>query len=127
MALRVYILSCLLIAGDSYCNEMPQYFLHSFIRDLAEHYHPTPLTLVYNRQDDEEIEGNVCSSSVSYCLGYAEDDLSPTIRLIGSCLDQTVIFFIGPSSAFLLNALNHTIFKHGKEVFVHLNERKDVP
>ena len=127
MALRAYILSCLLIAGDSCCNEIPQYFLHSFVRDLAEHYHPTPLTLVYNRQDDEKIEQNICSSSVSYCLGYAEDDLSPTIRLIDTCFDQTLMFFAGPSSAFLLNALNHTIFKHGKEVFVHLNERKHVP
>ena len=127
MALRINILSCFLIAGDSLGNEMPRYLFNSFIRDLAEHYHPTPMTVVYKRHDEEEIEQNICSTSTIYCLGYAEDDLGSTVRLIGSCGDQTVIFFMGHNSASLFKALNHTVFKHGKQVFVHLNETDDVP
>ena len=127
MALRIYILSSLLLTGDSWCNEMPQYFIHSFIRSLADHYQPTPMTVVYSRQDDGEIKQNICSSTVAYCLGYSEDDLGPAVRIIDSCFAETVIFFMGLNTTNLLNSLNHTIFKHGRQVFVHLLESAAFP
>ena len=62
-----------------------------------------------------------------YCILYTEEDLHAIVKLIETFSDQTVTVLLGKNNTNLLGMVTPTIFRHGKPIFMDINESKHVP
>ena len=101
--------------------------MNLFIRDLAGHYGPTPLTLVHDEQEDQNFEENLCSTSTIYCVGYAEDNVRPLAGIIEAFSHQNVVVLMKTINTSQLGIVKPTTFKYGKPIYLPLRESDTVP
>ena len=64
------MLYCLLLLIATAIVARADNFMSLFIRDLAEHYDPTPLTLVHDEQDEKEFEKSVSDMQMRFCIKW---------------------------------------------------------
>ena len=121
------MLYCLLLLKAKACIAMPNKFMSQFIRDLAEHYYPTALTLMHNEQVEQTHKENLCCMSTIYCVGYEGGDKYSMARKIKAFSDETVMVFLGKAEKNQLEVIKPTILKYGKPVFLPLEEHDNAP
>ena len=114
----------LLLWQATSCLSISPNLMSLFVRDLAKHYEPTPLTVVYNEREEHihVLEGGICSTSTVYCLGYAEEN--SLLGIIEYFSDQTVLIVITTSE---IGMTRSTILKDGKQIFLPLSEGGKIP
>ena len=102
-------------------------FMSLFIRDLAEHYGPMPLTLIYDDQEEQNLEENMCSTSTIFCVGANNDNGQSMSKIIEYFGDQTVVVFMKNIDTYQLTVVKPTILKYGKPVFLLIGKNDSVP
>ena len=98
-----------------------------FIRELAEHYQPTPLTLVLDEQDNQNFQEQLCSTNTIYCVGHGEEHVHPLAEILEAFSYQTVMVFMRTINTSQLVTVKHTSLKYGKPIFLPLSDNNNVP